>query len=188
MNDTNAGSVDVLDRKATKAASKAHKRALKAEKKAWKKAHPKKEPWVSPTLLVNDIRSSAEYYERAFGFKIELIIDGPDGKAMHASLRHRRGSIMLSNGGPWKTMASPSTLGGSTCAFYVYVADVDALVTRAVAAGCTVVTPPTDEFWGDRCARVLDPEGHGWMFATHRQAPLVDAESEEACSEDCEAK
>ena len=182
MSDNDTGGVDVMDRKAAKAASKAHKRAMKAEKKAWKKARPKKEPWVSPTLWVSDVRASAEYYERAFGFKIELVVDGPDGKAMHASLRHRRGAIMLGGTGPWKTMATPKTLGGSTAALYVYVADVDALVARAVAAGCTVVTPPTDEFWGDRCARVLDPEGHGWMFATHRPAPLVEAE--QACPDE----
>ncbi len=27
--------------------------------------------------------------------------------------------------------------------------------------------PPTDEFWGDRFAKVADPFGHEWAIATH---------------------
>ena len=56
-------------------------------------------------------------------------------------------------------------------ALYVYVDDVDAAVERAVARAATVLVPPTDQFWGDRTAWVLDPQGHVWTFATRIEEP-----------------
>src|SRR5579872_6704488 len=98
--------IPVLAKKAEKAAAKARRRARKAEKKAWKKARPdRRMPWISPNLWVDDVRAAAQYYERAFGFESEGIVDGPDGKAVHAMLRHRRGYIMLGTD-PWKPGAS----------------------------------------------------------------------------------
>ena len=29
--------------------------------------------------------------------------------------------------------------------------------------------PPTDMFWGDRFAKVVDPFGHEWSMATHKE-------------------
>lgn len=49
---------------------------------------------------------------------------------------------------------------------YVYVADVDSAVERAVAHGARVLTPARDQFWGDRTARVIDPSGHVWVVAS----------------------
>ena len=46
---------------------------------------------------------------------------------------------------------------------------------RAVDAGCEVVMPPSDMFWGDRYAKVKDPSGHQWGLATH----IEDVEPEE---------
>ena len=47
------------------------------------------------------------------------------------------------------------------------VDDVDALYAQAVGAGCTVLFPLTDAFWGDRYAQVRDPFGHRWGLGTH---------------------
>ena len=29
--------------------------------------------------------------------------------------------------------------------------------------------PPTDMFWGDRFAAIVDPSGHEWQMATHKE-------------------
>ena len=42
-----------------------------------------------------------------------------------------------------------------------YVADVDALYERALAAGCQPTTAPSDAEWGERFFHLIDPEGHG---------------------------
>jgi PhnB protein len=158
--------IPVLAKKAEKAAAKARKRARKAEKKAWKKARPdKRTPWISPNLWVDDVRAAAEFYVRAFGFEIGEIIDGPDGKAVHAFMKHRRGVLMLGTS-PWKPGATAASAKACTCSLYVYTSDVDTLAARARGEGCTIQTPPTNEFWGDRCTRLVDPYGHQWMFAT----------------------
>ena len=171
--------ISVVAKKAEKAAAKARRRAKKADKKAWKKARPsRRDPWVSPTLWVDDVQQAAELYERAFGFERDFMVDGPEGKPVHAALKHRRGIIMLGTS-PWKPLASPTQLHGSSVGLYVYVSDVDTLVARARTEGCTIVTPPTDEFWGDRCARLVDPLGHCWMFATHLPEPK---KSEKVCT------
>ena len=47
-----------------------------------------------------------------------------------------------------------------------YVDDVDAVATRAVAAGATVLRPITNEFYGDRAGKLRDPFGHEWQIAT----------------------
>ncbi len=177
--------ISVLAKKAEKAAAKARRRAKKAERRAWKRARPsKKDPWISATLWVDDVAAAAHLYERAFGFERELMVDGPDGKAVHAALRHRRGIIMLGTG-PWKPCATPAQAKGTTCSLYVYTSDVDTLVARARGEGCTIVTPPTDEFWGDRCVRLVDPLGHAWMFATNIPAKKG-AHKDEECDGDHE--
>jgi PhnB protein len=62
---------------------------------------------------------------------------------------------------------NPKKLGGTTVLLHQYVADVDAIVERAAAAGATVVRAPEDQFYGDRAAVVADPYGHQWSFHTH---------------------
>jgi hypothetical protein len=40
---------------------------------------------------------------------------------------------------------------------------------QAVDAGATVVMPVMDMFWGDRYGQLVDPFGHFWSVATHKQ-------------------
>jgi PhnB protein len=47
------------------------------------------------------------------------------------------------------------------------VADVDQVWNRAVRAGCEVIYPLADQFYGDRAGRLRDPFGHQWMLSTH---------------------
>ncbi len=43
---------------------------------------------------------------------------------------------------------------------WVYVDDCDAAVDRFRDAGVTVTEEPADQPWGERVARVLDPDGN----------------------------
>ncbi len=52
---------------------------------------------------------------------------------------------------------------------HLYVADADAVVARAVAAGATVVRPLADQFYGDRSGTIEDPFGHVWVVATKQE-------------------
>ena len=52
---------------------------------------------------------------------------------------------------------------------HLYVDDVDALASRAVAAGAKLLRPVADQFYGDRSGTLTDPFGHRWMIATRKE-------------------
>jgi lactoylglutathione lyase len=43
---------------------------------------------------------------------------------------------------------------------WVYADDCDAAVARMRGASVTIVADPADQPWGERMARVLDPDGN----------------------------
>ena len=42
-------------------------------------------------------------------------------------------------------------------------------IEQAVDAGASVSMEPEDMFWGDRFGGVIDPFGHHWAMATHKE-------------------
>jgi PhnB protein len=59
----------------------------------------------------------------------------------------------------------PSTAGATSVTLHLEVADCDAAVERAAAAGAQDTMAPMDAFWGARYAQIIDPFGHSWSFA-----------------------
>ena len=74
---------------------------------------------------------------------------------------------MLSDEHPEINVVSPQALGGTPVAIHLYVEDVDAFATQAVAAGAKLDRPVADQFYGDRNATLTDPFGHRWFVSTH---------------------
>ena len=93
----------------------------------------------------------------------------PSGKIGHAEIRIGAALVMLSDEYPDMGMCSPQTLGGSPVTIHLYVEDVDAFASRAVAAGATLLRPIADQFYGDRAGTLVDPFGHRWMIATRKE-------------------
>ena len=54
---------------------------------------------------------------------------------------------------------------GGTYRQIFYVADVDALYDRTLAAGYQPATVPHDAEWGERFFHLIDPDGHELSFA-----------------------
>jgi uncharacterized glyoxalase superfamily protein PhnB len=89
----------------------------------------------------------------------------PDGRLLNASVRIENSVMMLNDVFPeFKGESYRSGRGGS---FDPYLPDADAAWTKARAAGCKVVSPIRDQFWGDRYGEVEDPFGFVWAIATH---------------------
>jgi PhnB protein len=65
----------------------------------------------------------------------------------------------------------------SLAALYVYVADIDAIYKKAVAAGAATIWPPVDQPYGDRNAGIKDLNGVQWWLATHLEN-VSDTEAE----------
>jgi PhnB protein len=124
---------------------------------------------VTPHLAVRDAAAALAFYAKAFGAEELYRMPGPDGKVAHAEMRIGDSSVMLGEECPERGATAPPTIGGSAVGLHLYVRDVDASFTRATNAGCTIEMPPTDMFWGDRYAKLVDPYGHKWGLATHKE-------------------
>jgi len=123
---------------------------------------------MQPYLAVDGAAKAIEFYQNAFGATVVMRLDMPDGKIGHAEIKIGQAILMLADppGGRFK---SPTDLGGTSVGLHFYVEDVDATFARAVAAGATVERPVQDQFYGDRSGGLIDPFGHVWWFATHKE-------------------
>jgi len=126
---------------------------------------------VTTMVTVRDIKAAAAFYQKAFGFQKRAIMNGPDGKPMHAELKLRETLLMLGSESPQWGSRGALTLQGSPVTLYLMAENVDKVFARAVKLGAKPVQPVTDMFWGDRCGTVADPEGNNWMIATHIAEP-----------------
>jgi uncharacterized glyoxalase superfamily protein PhnB len=133
---------------------------------------------LTPMLAVSDVRRSVDFYSRAFGFTVRGVMDSPQG-AIHAELRLRDTTLMLSPESRQQNNLSANSIGNTPATLYILVDNVDSTFTSAVAAGAKVLMPVMDMFWGDRCATVSDLDGNKWMIATHKAEP-TEAEMAEA--------
>ena len=125
---------------------------------------------ITPHLTVRGADRAIDFYRRAFGAEELGRMYGPDGKTvMHAELKIGDSRFFLGDEVPGMGCRSPQTLGGSPTGIYLYVRDADETFRKAVKAGATVKRPVEDMFWGDRTGSVLDPFGHVWDLATHRE-------------------
>lgn len=91
----------------------------------------------------------------------------PDGRVGHAEIKIGDSPILLADEFPEMGARSPQSLGGSPVSILLYVQDVDALTSSAIAAGAKVIRPVKDQFYGDRSGSLEDPFGHQWHIATH---------------------
>jgi len=129
-------------------------------------------------LAVRDLRRAVDFYKNALGFTVRSMMDGPQGP-IHAELRLRDTTLMLSPESREQHNLSAATIGNTPATLYILVDDVDSVFASAVAAGAKVSMPVMDMFWGDRCGQVTDPDGNKWMIATHKAEP-TEAEMAEA--------
>ena len=123
---------------------------------------------VTPALVCTPCAEAIEFYKRAFGAEeVGSRMTGPDGSIGHAEIRIGDSVIMLGDEWPGGPTRSPTSLGGSTAALFIFTDDVEALWERAIAAGAEEVFPLEMQFYGDRSGRVRDPFGHTWALAQH---------------------
>lgn len=124
---------------------------------------------ITPYLIVNDGEAAIAFYKQAFGATELMRMAGPDGKIGHAEIRIGNSPLMLADEHPEMGARSPQSLGGTPVSMLIYLDDVDVWFPRAVSAGGQVVRPLADQFYGDRSGTLVDPFGHMWTLATHRE-------------------
>jgi PhnB protein len=142
---------------------------------------------VTASLVVTDVKAALNFYQKALGFAKRNVMNGPDGKPMHAELALRGTTLMLSPESAERGFRSAKTIGASPVGLYVYAEDADKAVAKAVKFGGTAKGPVMDMFWGDRAGTIVDPEGYTWMIATHKAEPTP-AQMKKAMAEQMKAQ
>jgi len=137
---------------------------------------------ATPYLIVNGAAQALEFYKKAFGATEMMRFPGPGGKIMHAEIKIGDSPIMLADEAPEMGARSPKTIGGTPVSLLLYVEDVDAWASKAVAAGAKVQRPVQDQFYGDRTGTFEDPFGHVWSIATHKEDVSLEEMKKRAAS------
>jgi uncharacterized glyoxalase superfamily protein PhnB len=122
-----------------------------------------------PYLTIRNASEAIGFYKRIFGAEEVIRLDDPSGQVVHAQLQVGPASFMLTEERPQMGALSPLTVGGSSTTVTLYVTDCDKVVEKALAAGAKATMPLMDQFWGDRAGGIIDPFGHSWLVATHKQ-------------------
>lgn len=136
------------------------------------KPTPKGWPRISTSLWYDDPAAAIDWLCDAFGFEVQLKIEGEGGRIEHSELVYGGGLIMV--GGEKRDKfphaRTPANVGGAnTQNLMVYVDDLDAHLARALAGGAVVVTEAAthdygEDHWSDRTYEARDLGGHHWWF------------------------
>ena len=125
---------------------------------------------VAPYLVVEDAADYVDFLVAGLGGVHVGSSTDPDGRIANAQVRFGDGAaaatIMVSDA----TDAFPS----GTAALYLYVADADATIAQAMAAGATAISPIADMPYGDRQGGVVDPWGMTWWVSQRLTAEAYD--------------
>lgn len=124
---------------------------------------------VTPYLIVQGAARAIDFYKQAFGASELMRLADPSGKVGHAEIRIGDSPVMLADEFPEMGVRGPLSLGGAAVHMLIYVEDVDARFAQAIAAGGKETRPLKDQFYGDRSGTLVDPFGHQWTLATHKE-------------------
>ena len=98
---------------------------------------PEALPILTPHLVVRDAAAAIAHYQQALGARETFRTLGPDGRVMMCELMIGDARVFVLDEFPEQHALSPTTLGGTPVALHLFVARVDDVFARAVAAGMT---------------------------------------------------
>jgi uncharacterized glyoxalase superfamily protein PhnB len=118
-------------------------------------------PWV---VSRHETAALLDFIVEVFDARRETILEA-DGLIIHAEVFIGDSMVMLFDQPTWPVSAG---------FLRVFVADDTEVLQRAVERGATIVTKPTELFWGDRMSRFLDPFGNLWWIQQRVVEPSED--------------
>ena len=108
-----------------------------------------------PILATRDMARTLAFYRDLIEGTVTYEFPGPDGLPAYASLEVGGSTIGIGLDATIVDVPRPRPIS-----IWLYATDCDAAVERLRAAGVTVTEEPADQPWGERVARVLDPDGN----------------------------
>jgi lactoylglutathione lyase len=121
-----------------------------------------------PIVSTSDLSRALAFYRDLLGGSVTYEFPGPDGEPGYVGLE-----VGTSHLGIGRDPAAAGEGGEARRAIslWVYAQDCDAVVERLRAAGVPIVEEPTDQPWGERVARVRDPDGNEVIVGARLAAP-----------------
>jgi PhnB protein len=124
---------------------------------------------LTPYLRIKGAAEAIEFYRKAFGAREVFRLAEPNGRIGHAELEIGDSRLMISDEYPEAGLYGPHSSEEAPMVIHLYVEDVDATTRQASGAGARIVKEVRDEFYGDRTCKMVDPYGHYWFVATHKE-------------------
>lgn len=121
---------------------------------------------IIPMLICNDVASEIGFCKYVFEAVVHGDRSDSDGNIIHSLLSINQAMIIIEAEWPTLSSRTPNPDGSSPVVIFVYVANVDNIIARAITAGARILQPVKNQFWGDRTARIIDPSGHVWIIAS----------------------
>ncbi|MCA9533470.1 MAG: VOC family protein [Myxococcales bacterium] len=122
-----------------------------------------------PYLRVRDCGAAITYYTAVFGARELYRLVEPSGRVGHAEVDFGGTVLMMSDPFPEMGLLAPPEQPApdaprAPLSIHLHVADADAVLDKAVAAGGTLLRAPQDQFYGERAGAVRCPFGHEWLI------------------------
>ena len=109
---------------------------------------------IFPIISTRDLEGALGFYRDLLGATVSYEFPGPDGKPAYVGLE--LGGAHLGIGSDPDAPSEPS----ARFSLWAYADDCDAAVERLRASAVEIVEEPADQPWGERVARVRDPDGN----------------------------
>jgi PhnB protein len=122
---------------------------------------------VTPYFFVRDAEAFVRFLVTGLGGEEMLRSMRPDGKIANAQVRIGTTTVMVSESSP----PYPPMPGS----YYLYVADADASMQRALDAGAKLEMAVGDMPYGDRQGGVRDAHGNLWWISQRLVAASYEA-------------
>ena len=119
-----------------------------------------------PILSTPDMSRSLAFWRDLLGGAVTYEFAAPDGSPAYVGLQLGPAHV-----GIGLDASGTSREGAGRVSLWIYVDECDALVDRLRAAGVRVTEEPADQPWGERVARVLDPDGNEVIIGQKLVAP-----------------
>ncbi len=121
---------------------------------------------VMPMIAVDSVDQARGFYVDKLGFDHMMGMLGRDGQLDFCTVTLNGAKLMLTRP-PERIEGTSPTSVKRPVEIYLEVADVDAYHRQINKQGVEVISPLTDQWWGDRTFTVMDPFGYQiWFYQT----------------------
>ena len=108
-----------------------------------------------PILSTPDLERALRFYRDLLGGTVTYSFAGDDGEPVYVGVDLGASHLGIGFQAELADVPRPRPIS-----LWLYADDCDAVVERARAAGHPVTEEPADQPWGERVARLLDPDGN----------------------------